>query len=57
MKKTYIIPTTKTTMVSLHGSVMDNISINNKAINSSNAGLTKQDQGWDVWGSDDGDWD
>jgi len=57
MKKTYIIPTTKTTMVSLHGSVMDTISINSKAIDSSNAGLTKQDQGWDVWGSDDGDWD
>ena len=56
MKKTYIIPTTKTTMVSLHGRVMDTISINSKAIDSSNAGLVRQDKGWDLWG-DDNDFD
>ena len=53
MKKTYNIPTIQVVKITIRTTLMNNISVNTKEINRNNAGLGRQDNGWDIWGSDE----
>jgi len=50
MKKIYSTPELQIFNVEIHGSLLQNISVTETEINSSNAGLTKDDGDWDeLW--------
>ena len=50
MKKIYSTPQLQIVNVEIHGTLLDNVSVSEKEISSSNAGLTKDEGGWDeVW--------
>ena len=52
MKKTYIQPNVEVMNVKVQESLLQ-VSINNKEINGNNAGLSRENQGWDLWDDDD----
>ncbi len=56
MKKTYLQPKSIVVNIKLRCSILEG-SVQLFNTTATDAGWTKQDNSWDVWGGDDDDWD
>ena len=57
MKKIYIEPNVKVVMVRSMQMIADSIGVINSKLSGEKAGWAREDNSWDIWGSNDEDFD